>query len=358
MNSVAINGYRKSIVREVWKNITFLGLALSLIYTVLNLPLGNDILSRYLTRFSSSVSYNPHLLILVFFIILFLSGSYQLVSRILLGLKMNASTQIAGLTGYILSSAMLCAYVQFSGRPLFLLSFSLGLSPIALSLMPAIYLVNRIKPISNIGVVIDSKKFTGFQYGSIFLVVSILSTFNVFFPRVMTKLTGVELTRYLLTFTVIGIFINIGSSLSQLLWVENLRSFPSKEAALKRYKRAVLGSIASLPFFVLISLVLNGIYSKLEINEHAWILIGLAFLFFFLQSIHLISSSLIMSKKDLVFASSFLIVHNIFLIFLSRRENLEFTPVSYLLILIVSSIFSNYLPALILVGRRLARNEV
>jgi len=75
MNSVAINGYRKSIVREVWKNITFLGLALSLIYTVLNLPLGNDILSRYLTRFSSSVSYNPHLLILVFFIILFLSGS-------------------------------------------------------------------------------------------------------------------------------------------------------------------------------------------------------------------------------------------------------------------------------------------
>lgn len=358
MNSVAINGYRRSILREVWKNITYLGLALSFIYTVLTFTFLSDSLRRYLTRFPSSFSYDPHVLILVFIVILFLSGSYQLISRILLGLKMNASTQIAGLIGYLLSSVMLCTYVQFSVRPDYWVAFAIGLSPIALSLIPAIYLVYRINPISEIGMAKDSKQFTGFQYGFIYLGVSTLSTFNAFFPRIMTKLTSVELTRYLLTFTVIGIFMNIGSSLSQLLWVENLKSFPSKEAALNRYRRAVLGSLYSLPPFVLISLALYKIYAKLEINEQAWILIGLAFLFFVLQSIHLISSSLIISKKDLIFASSFLIVNNIILILFSRTVNFELAASSYLLLLIISSILSNYLPTLILAGRRVTSNEV
>jgi len=358
MNSVALYGFQRSILREVRRNILVLGMVLLLIYSLLNLPFSRVGLTSYLKKFPSSINYNSHQLMSIFFIILFLSGCYQLISRVLLGLQMNAFTQLAGLTGYILSSLILYIYIQLTSDTLFWVVFLVGLSPIAISLIPAIYLINRVKPIPDVVFNSDSKKFTGFQYGAIYFVVSLLSTFNVYYPRVMTNLSGIALTGYLMTFTIIGIFMNISSSLSQLIWVENLKVFPSRTTIFMRYRRALLGSIYSFPFFAVISLFLFRIYSKLETNMQIWSLICLGFLLFLAQNIHLISSSMIMTKNDLVIASSFLIVQNIFLVFFSRRDNFGFSSSTYLIVLIVSSVISNFLPTFILVQRRIKANEI
>lgn len=357
MNSVALHGFQESILREVRRNILVLAMALFLIFNILNLPPSRKSLARYLTKFPSTVNYNPQQLLSIFFIVLFLSGCYQLISRILLGLQMNAFTQLAGLTGYLLSSLFLYTYLRLESNSLFWVAFLLGLSPIAISLIPAIYLVNRVKPVTDIVITIDSKKFTGFQYGAIYFVVSLLSTFNVYYPRVMTNLRGEAMTGYLMTFTVVGIFMNISSSLSQLIWVENIKDFPSRSTISMRYRRALLASIYSFPVFAVTSFLLFRIYSKLEASMQIWSLIGLAFILFLAQNIHLISSSMIITKKDLIIASSFLVVQNIFLVFFSRWDNFGFSPSAYLIVLIASSILSNYLPALILVQRRIKENE-
>jgi hypothetical protein len=357
MNIVAIQGFQKAILRRVYKNISILGLILSLVYFVVSLPVNRDRIDKYLQRFPSEASYQTQVLISIFFISLFFSGSYQLLSRILLGLRMNASTQLAGLFGYILSSVSLCFYTLIADQPKFWISFAMGMSPIAISLIPAAFLVSRLKPGPDVPSGDISKKFTGAQYGITYLVVSLLSTFNVYFPRVMTNLSGIELTRYFITFTIIGIFMNISSSLSQLLWVENLKNFPERVIILKRYRRALTGSFYSLPFFVLTSLFLYTVYSKLEASRQMWGLVFLAFLFFALQNIHLMTSSLILSKKDLMNASGLLIAHNLFLIFLSRSEQIIDSASSYLLILIISSVLINYLPSLFLIKKRIRQNE-
>jgi len=357
MNHVAIYGFQKSILYKIAKNISVLGIVLFLTLSIVNAPFNRQNIDEYLMKFPTSIIYDQQKLTYVFFIILFLSGSYQLLSRILLGLQRNATTQLVGLSGYVTSSAIMYIYMQLDSSPSYWIVYAVGLSPIAISFIPAIYLVSRIKPTLGITIPKISKEFTGFQYGVIFLIVSVLSTFNVYFPRIMTDLSGLELTSYLLTFTIVGIFMNISSSLSQLLWVENLKSFPSRGTILRRYRRAILATLASFPIFVSLSLSLYAFYSKLEVNAEMWTLIGLAFLFLLLQNIHLITSSLIMSKRDLIIASSFLIIQNLLFIFFSKEDKLEFTAALYLVFLITSSLLINYIPAILLVKRKIVHYE-
>ncbi len=352
MNSVAIAGFQRTIIQKVYRNILALFIILLVIYLVVRLPVMQARINIYLKRFSSNPGYDTQLLISIFFLVLFLSGSYQLLSRVLLGLRMNVSAQLAGLFGYILSSALLLTYMTVAEHPSFSISFCLGLSPIAISIIPAFFLVSHLKPLPDVGSVGISKKFTGVHYSTIYLVVSLLSTFNVYFPRVMTSLKGFELTRYLMTFTIIGIFINISSSMSQLLWVENLKQYPNKATIIRRYRRALSGSFYSLPFFILTSLFLYTVYSNLGFDRQMLGLISLSFLFFIVQNIHMISSSLMLSKKDLGNACLLLLLHNIFLVLLSRSEGETFSATSYLFILITSSILINFLPSLVLVKRK------
>jgi hypothetical protein len=290
-------------------------------------------------------------------VIIFLTGCFQLTSRILLGLERNIETQLLSLSGYVVSTLSIIVYSWVCEIPSYSVIFALGISPMAMALFQSVYLILRSgekESASNLEV---EKEFTGFNYAFVYLLVSILSTFNLYFPRFMTNLRDVQLTQYLLTFTAIGMFMNISSAVSQVYWVENIKLFPDKKSIKSKYRKAFLGSVSFLPIFVLFSLFLFKVYLKMDFDSSVLSLILVAFISLVFQNMHIISASLILTKKDLLLASLFLFTQNIFLVMISKIQNQHLTGTWYLLVILGSSLVCNFVPSLLLISKRVKQNE-
>ena len=353
MNTVALYGFHRKVLKQLLINISILGITILALGKLLMNSSRDGFIAHYLLQFDSRSFINSSTLVWIFCIPLFFSGSFQLISRIFLGLKRNSMVQILNLSGYAISTLAIIFYLCTHQKFDFWIVMFLGLSPMAVAFFPSLLILLRLELENPPKTSLKGRDLIGVQYSLVYFFVSALSTFSNYFPRLMTNLVGKDLTLYLLSFTLVGMFMNISSSVSQVFWVDNVRAFPGREIVKRRYRLSLLGSLSVLPIFLSMSALTYIVYTDTAFNLKLIYLISLSVIALILQNIHLITSSLIISKSDLLSCCFILLIQNIIFLILSKIIGVGIGSEMYLSIFILVSVFFNYIPSAFLVYRKI-----
>ncbi len=351
MNRIILHGYTQETLSQLKHSIFALGSLVTAFGITFWISPIRGFLEKYLSSFAVSLAVQLPYLLTIFMLILFLTGTSQLLSRVLIGLSRFTINQYIYMSGYVLVTIILCTLFFLEIRLPFSAYIAISLSPLAITFIPLALIVRKtnfqLRKIES-GVM---SNHTGLGYGATFTLVSIFATYALFLPRLYTDLKGETLSQFLLIFTIIGMFMNVSSSVSQVLWRNNLDKSPNWEKSLKMYKNAVRLNLAILPMLFCALIVTFDVFN-LKINALRLLQIGaIGFVNLFFSNIHIVSSSHLTSKRDLRVSLLFLILHSFTLLILLKFTHIESVTVSLLLVTGVSLVFAN-IPTLVYLNRR------
>jgi hypothetical protein len=348
MNRVILNGYTQKILAQVKVSIGVLGcLVLAIGIACWFSPLRN-VFEQYLySKDKTLVDMYPSVL-LVFLIVLFFTGLSQLMSRVLIGLARYTVNQYVSMIGYLLVTLILYLTFSLEIELTFSAALAISLSPLAVVFIPLAFIIWTIRVPESSSENLDNSRYTGLSYGVVYTLVSVLASYVLFLPRLDTDLRDRTLSQFLLIFTVIGMFMNIASSVSQLMWRSNLKRPSGWNGAKKLYLVAAQLNLLILPLFCCVMAITLKLFS-FQINLSYLLQICLAgYLNLFFTNLHLVSSSQLTSKKDLTSSLGFLVLHSVGLMILLNVTKLDTVVSSLILITIISLIFAHIPTALYL----------
>lgn len=348
MNTVILNGYTQKVLAQLKIFICVIGSLILAIGLVCWFSPLRDVFEHYLVSKDETFDELYPSLLLVFLIVLLFTGISQLLSRILIGLEKYTVIQYVSLTGYLLVTFILYSTYSLGIQLNFGAALAISLSPLAVVFVPLFVIICNIKTTGNSFENLDESLYKGLSYGSVYTLVSVLSTYVLFLPRLNTDLRDRTLSQFLLVVTVIGMFMNISSSVSQLMWRSNLKQPLGWNGAKKMYITAAKLNTAILPLFSCVIAITLKMFS-IQVNFSYLVQICLvAYLNLFLTNLHLISASQITSKIDLTYSLGFLVVQSVFLTFSLNVTTLETTLSTLILVTMISFIFAHIPTALYL----------